>query len=344
MKKTPDFYKHSICMVAIFILCNLIIGFPRGRGVEQILWAGITVVALGVLMAFLFCKFRTTDIFSISDSGNVLGRVGIALFLVLCLVSFWITCRDYTVLIDKIRLPNTTAVVIALLFNLIVYYMARSDKKVIFMFSFFSLIITIACLAGIFIFSSKNMDIGNLGQVLQFNLKDYFSQVGMLLIYSVGQAIIAAAFINDRFSVKRSKPVYITGILIGTTVFLICALNIITVLGTTLIPRLSYPYSALSETLTFGKSYSRMDGFTYYIYFSTSLIKCSVILKVIMQILNNNKFKNIIIAAVLIISVLLGSFNLSAIFESNLINIVLFTLEVAVLIAFYLYSRKKAMH
>jgi hypothetical protein len=46
---------------------------------------------------------------------------------------------------------------------------------------------------------------------------------------------------------------------------------------------LDFPYAAATGSVTAAKSYSRLDGFTYYIYFICSLIKASVILACILR-------------------------------------------------------------
>ena len=50
-----------------------------------------------------------------------------------------------------------------------------------------------------------------------------------------------------------------------------------------------YPYAMAISTVTFGNLFSRLDGFSYFIYFVTALIKITVCVDVIKQ--EMKKFK-----------------------------------------------------
>lgn len=323
-------------MFAIFLFGNLLIAFPKGENTDQAVFGVIANLGIGVALSFLFCFLQKNGMFDLMVfEPKPLKITFIALILTLSVISFLISCKDYVVLIDKVRLPNTSPVVIAVIFLFLAYLLAQADKKLIFLFSLTGLIFAAISFTVLFLLSIPNMELRLFTQNLRFVPKGFLKQTLTFFIHSVGQVVIAAFFIGNLTDKKEARRIYLLGTLMGGLVLLVCILNIVLVLGTNVVGATDYPYATVTSMIMLGKSYSRMDGFTYYIYFFASLIKASVILKVILSICKkiSSVFKKIMLALVLVAGVTFSSFNtLHDVLESKQINFVLLILEIAVIL------------
>ena len=74
------------------------------------------------------------------------------------------------------------------------------------------------------------------------------------------------------------KGACIGGITAGFVLFCICMLSSILLFSPALAGRLSYPYASAVSTVTVGKLFTRMDGFSYFVYFSAAVTKINVCL------------------------------------------------------------------
>ncbi len=336
MKRDISYYKHSICMIAIFLFGNLLIAFPKGENTDQAVFGVIANLGIGIAVSYLFCYLQKNGMFDLMVfEPKPLKVTFIVLILALSVISFLITCKDYVMLIDKVRLPNTSSVVISVIFLLLAYLLARADKKLIYLFSLTGLIFAAISFMLLFLLSLPNMELRLFTENLKFAPKGFLKQTLTFFIHSVGQIVIAAFFIGNLTDKKEARRIYLLGTLIGGLILLICILNIVLVLGTNVIGGTDYPYATATGMIMLGKSYSRMDGFTYYIYFLASLIKASVILKVILSFSEKGSsiFKKIMLALVLVLGVTFASFNtLHDILESKQMNFILLILEIAVIL------------
>ena len=71
--------------------------------------------------------------------------------------------------------------------------------------------------------------------------------------------------------------------LLGITI-----LNSVLLFGIEFSGVLDYPYSSAGSTVTFGNLFTRMDGFLYFVYLASCIVKCAVGIFVIKK--SRNKF------------------------------------------------------
>ena len=345
MDLDKTYFKHSICLIAMFLIGNLIIVFPQGNGAEQTVLSILLCFVISLALTTLLVQFSRCNVLSLKVSNNfALNNTFRVFFLIFALISLFVTANDYVLLIDKIRLPNTSAVVLSAIFILLALYLAKQKKKIIYVISLFAFLITAISFVVIFIFSIPNINFELFKQNITFNLKSLTSQTVFLFAHGIGQIIIAAVFIGKIPEKLKSKKTYILGYTLGLGFLFICVLNVILVLGTDLIARVPYPYSSVTSIITLGNSFSRMDGITYFIYFISSLIKASVILKVIIKVSNkiSKKFGKILIYSTVITSILVAASEIFNSFSQNVyVSVALLFFEITIFTTLYIATLKR---
>lgn len=325
-----SFLKHKIFLLSIFILGNTIIVFPRGAGIETAVYS----VILALLPTIFISYFLAKSSLNLNDIPKFLNVVIIAF----CLFVFILTATDYISFVDSIRLPKTSRFIISLLFVFVSIILGLSKRKVIFLFCLFSFLITAVIFLLIFIVSIKDFDFSVL-KIQTTNTKVLTRQTLTFFIHSFGQVLIPLFLVNDKKI--NNKKILTFGLIFSFVLMLIYVLNIILVLGASVTSSVDYPYATLTSFISFGRNFSRLDGFTYYVYFFSSLIKCSVCFAVILNYFSSNKKT----AAIIITAVLLIGCNLIFLQEfihTDIVNLVVMILEIMLPIGIFSYQKIKS--
>ena len=333
MQNNATYFKHSICLSLVFLLS----GFMLSKILFDGSIASLLLAFILSLVLFLKCE---PDL-SVSKN-KLINGLFVGLFICFCFICLTVCQNDYIVFIDKIRLPNTLAVVLSGIFTLLALYLGRQNEKIIFTFSVFIFIVSVFAIVLLFVFSIPLFDFKMFVNDLNFDILKISSGAMRNFAFSFGQLIIIAVFLkqNNRFSVNR----ILIGAGFGFVILLILLLNVVLVLDMEIISQLEYPYPTVSGILTIGRSQSRVDGLLYFVYFACALIKSSVIYNVIIKLLRGYKriFSTITVTAITILSVILSaSHQMNDLLNSNPIAIILVVLEIIILFVFITNSLKR---
>ena len=332
MENEKTFYKHSIALLAVFVFGNIIISFPKGEGRHQGFWGYLACFAVSVAFSWLYAYLHSKKVFNLeSINCKALKNAFIISFIIFAALCYFICCKDYVDLIDEVRLPQTSAIIIAVIFIALTALIASLNKKIIYLFAVPAIIFLSLVTVITFILSIPNFNLKLLINNLNFNFGDFAKQGLTFFIHSFGQIIIFAFFLGNR-QYKTAKKIHLYGVFLGCILLLVCLLNVVLVLGTIVIDSFDYPYATVTGIIMLGKAYSRMDGLTYYIYFICSLIKASVILGVILSFCGqlNEKLKKAAAVAVPLLSVIFASSKfLNSVLQSKPVNFVILIFEIA---------------
>ncbi len=328
------FLKHKIFLLSIFVLGNTVIVFPKGIGIETAAYSlGLALIPT-VLICYLFIKIGQSPL-----SFHRAAEWAVAVF---CVLVFILSARDYITFVDTVRLPKTPRLVISVIFVLLSVLLGCAQKKVLYLFALFSFFITALIFITVFLVSVKNLNFSAL-KVQEINIKILVRQTLTFFIHSFGQLVIPVFFFRE-YALRQDKKIYIWGIVTGFLLMLIYVLNIMLVLGSSTASAADYPYATLTSVVSFGRNFSRLDGFTYYVYFYSSLIKCAVTVSVFLSFIKLYKKT----AAVILAAVLLVLCNINAlqkILNSDLANLIILIFEIAfpvlLLISQKIKSRRK---
>lgn len=182
-------------------------------------------------------------------------------------------CGDYIQYVDTARLPNSSAIFIAVVFIFTATIIALSPTSVLYRFAAFSFIIVAVGIALILFLSAENMHLRYFGA--------YGTQVGFsaVLFDSFSQSLIAVD-ICDFQSRKSALKLSFTAFGIAAALFAIIYFVAVGSLGV-LAEKVDYPFAQAAAFATFGGGYNRLDGVSYAVYFLCAAIKAATALAVI---------------------------------------------------------------
>ena len=344
MENEKTFYKHSIALLAIFVFGNIIISFPKGEGRHQGFWGYLVCFGVSVALSFYYAWLHSKNAFDISlISCKTVKNIFVILFIFFAGICYFICCKDYVHLIDEVRLPQTSAVIISVIFVSLTVLIACLNKRIIFLFAIPVIIFLSVVTVITFILSIPNFNFKLLINNLEFNFADLAKQGLTFFIHSFGQIVIFAFFLGNK-SYKTAKKIHLYGVFLGCSLLVICLLNVVLVLGTTVIDSLDYPYSTVTGIIMLGKAYSRMDGLTYYIYFICSLLKASIILSVILTFCGafSKSLKKAAAVLIPVLSVIFSSSKfLNTVLQGKIINFIVLILEVILPVSLTVLTLKR---
>ncbi len=326
-----SFLKHKIFLLSIFVLGNTVIVFPKGIGIETAIYSLLLSLIPTLIISYFFVK--------IGEKPLEFHTAVYSLVALFCILVFLITAKDYIAFVDTVRLPKTPRFIISAVFVLLSFFLGIMKKKVLYLFSLFSFFITALIVVTVFIFSFNNLNFSAL-KLEEFNLKTLIRQTLTFFIHSFGQLLIPVFFFRE-YNVRQDKKIYIWGLLLGFCLMLIYVLNIMLVLGSETASAVEYPYATLTSIVSFGRNFSRLDGFTYYVYFYSSLIKCAVCGSVFMSFIKNYKKT----AAMCLAAVLLTLCNvqfLDEFLKEDIVNLIILIFEILFPISILITQKIKA--
>lgn len=345
MKK--DFH-HSVSLIAIFIIGNMIIAFPKGEGRKNSLVGFLICFLLFLGLCAFYIRLQSLKGFSVSYfslKGNEVKK-GVLLFLILalCLTSYISCCKEYVTLIDSWQLKETPRFVVAIIFVGLVLLIALSKNKVIKMFSLVSFWVIVVCAVFMFALSFRQARFSLIKENLPVNIKQSAIQATTYFIHSFGQIFTVILFIGHK---KRAdaKRTQLLGVGAAGAFLFICLIQVLLLLGPDVTELLKFPYAAATASVAAGRSYNRMDSFTYYIYFICSLIKSAVILSVALNVIKDvsKKFKKVVATAFCVLAIFFVSIKpLHAVVESKPFNLILLACEILTPIMFFMLLKSDA--
>ncbi len=185
--------------------------------------------------------------------------------------------------ISKNLLTKTPNFFILTIFLIPLLYFCFKKQNEILNFSLISGLLCGGLIIFFFFATFKDFNFENIYIYSFPNIKNLFSQ-SIMYIKSVTLPISVLALYAKQ--IGASKKSAFGGVLVGNLFLLITIFNSILLFGTTFSGKLSYPYGSAISTVTFGNLFSRLDGFSYFIYFVAAVIKITVCIKVVKNILN----------------------------------------------------------
>lgn len=291
MKNKTLFFSHSVAVYALFILGNAVINLPLKNADEYTFLAFLVMSAVSVLLCVAVLPIAD---WVFSEKEPIIGAKKVLIGLLYVMVSvFALFCAgeafyDFAKFAGEVLLPDTPRLIVFAVFLLVsVFFCSKRQEDTLKFF----LLCSILCLVLILFFffatahnySPRNIFIFNLPNFKTFilGIEPYFLKLLLpSLLLPVYQALIFK---------KSRQIVCICGTASGFIMLGLCILSSLLLFGAPLSARLDYPYAAAVSTVTVGRIFTRMDGFSYFIYFAASLCKitvCVFIIKSCLERLN----------------------------------------------------------
>lgn len=276
--KSSAYGKHFIALSALFILGNAVINLPVSVADK--------FTFLGFLISFLISLLLYFVLFLIPISKPLLS---IAFF-----VSYYAaadTFLDFIKFINATLLRDTPKILTVLPFVIVVILFATKSRTAVFKFSLVSAFFSVLAVIFFFIFTAKDFEIKNIIIKELPTLKNLYTQA-MPYIKTVTLPSLLLV-IYAKLTAKNKKSVFL-GLISGNAVLAFCILNSVLLFGSKFAGRLFYPYASAISTVTFGNLFTRMDGFAYFIYFASCLIKITVCVDIIGFVKRNLQNKKLV--------------------------------------------------
>ncbi|MBE6729974.1 MAG: hypothetical protein E7568_07080 [Ruminococcaceae bacterium] len=288
----------SVFLITVFILGNSVINLPFTKYGGNALLGYILSVLIGIVYIF-FC-YRAAKINK--DSNSYFYKVFLGFFIIYCIFCGLICTRNFITFSDKVILPEVSSFLPSLLFLISLYFLSSVKKEVIIKTALISGLIITVILLLLFIISISNMKFSNIIIKDEISLGKILYECSSYFGLSFSQSIILMPFFMNT-NLKTPKNTYIKGFLLGSFLLLVSFLQCILIFGYNLASTLLNPYASAISITTLGNSYTRLEGFSYFIYFASSLIKTAICLRVSVDLSEkiNSKIKNIILPVSLII-------------------------------------------
>lgn len=259
MEKANCSNKLFCAMCVLFVLGNTVITAPINNANKYNFLAFLISFILSIGVYFLFYYIPFSRLFT----------AVIWLLSLFCVADTFIT---FIVFISDNLLPQTTPILIAVSFALLIIYASFRGNAVLKV-SIISVFIIAFVFLVYFLSTAKDFNVKN---IFIYNIPSFAELGNQLLPYVLSVALptgILAVFARlNGFSKKTG----VLGIGIGFILLGICLLNTVLLFGIALSARLDYPYSSVGSTVTFGNLFTRLDGLLYFVYLVTSLVKCVV--------------------------------------------------------------------
>lgn len=260
IKTDPSYSKHFFASACLFILGDAVITLPQISANEFTFLAFLISVFVSVLLGLL--------IFAIKNLKIVIFPIAFLAF-----YSVFDVFLTFIKFISQNLLPETPRFFIILPFVLISVYFCLKPQTAILKFSLISFSLCALLVVFFFFFTAKDFNIKNIYIYSLPSIKTLFIQIkGYLKSVTLPSVmvIIYARLIN----IEKKTAI---GGLLGGNIFLgLCILNSVLLFGIALSAKIDYPYAVAISTVTFGNLFTRMDGFAYFIYFTSCLVKITV--------------------------------------------------------------------
>ncbi len=263
-KNTP-FTKHFIALSALFLLSNAVTTLPS-KNANQFTFLGFLIC---FLISFVLCF-----IISGIKSQKILLYLSVlpALY---CLLDAFL---DFILFVSQNLLPETQRFLIILPFVLVAIIFAKTQNSAILKFSLLSFGFCVVAIVLFFLTTLKDFTLSN---IFIKTLPDANTLLEQTMPYT--QKIVLPSLLLPIFAKIESqqKKTALGGLTIGYILIGICLLNSLLLFGNEFSGRLDFPYAQAISTVTFGNLFTRMDGFSYFIYLVCCLIKITVCIDII---------------------------------------------------------------
>ena len=280
MKENTRFFTHSKALWALFIMGNAVITLPV-KSANEFTFLGFISAALLGAAAYIIAVPLAKKLFTeeIKPDCGILLKIllsfvylAVAVFAVFCAAD---TFADFTLFIKKIVLTDTSMFFISVIFLVVALYFYFRRQEDILKFFLIAFFIVMALVVFFFIFTAFKF---NLRYIFVFELptaSELFSQAKPYILNPVIPALLLP-FYNACVFKKVKLSHTLAGLTLGFLMLAVCVIGTCLLFGTVLAGRLPYPYSSAISTVSIGRLFTRLDGFSYFIYFAAVLAKITV--------------------------------------------------------------------
>ena len=261
---------HKICIAAIFFFDTIALHIPLTGAKNGELSALIVAVACSVAL-YLLWYFIADRIYK-SRNDNYIVKVICFLIIAFLVYANTVAAKNFTSYMNEEVLIKNIRVFILLLFSAVCIYMVSKTNEVLAKSALILFVFIVIVMAIMLIVSFKNFEPVNVKELLKGTIfKRSFVYLYRAFLFPIALAMFSRfAFYNA--TVKKD----ILGLLAGTGLILVCFFSTVATFTLKFASKIDYSYPMSISVVNIGELYTRMDGFAYFIFFFSALIRCSV--------------------------------------------------------------------
>lgn len=281
MTHSPYHKKHIAALTALFILGDSVIRIPAESAGSFTFWGLILTFAATLLlypMLLPAVSFLTKSFSSKNTAVRITAAALLTAAAVYSLRNAGLCFKRFIDFVSVLLLPDTPEFFITLLFIAVVAALAVKNQEVLLKFSLISFAVSAVIIILFFALSAKDFNFGNIA-VYRLPSASEFKEAVLPFIRGVSLPLLLLPVYNAVYFKKAEPAASLSGIAFGFIMLSLCLLDSLLIFGPDLAARIDYPLSAAVSTVTVGPLFFRMDGVSYFLYFTSSLIKTVFCLK-----------------------------------------------------------------
>lgn len=277
---------HKICLSSLFIFGNVALFIPYKNAKSGELSAILLALFVSISLYF-FWYFIAGKIKEIKK-GVLSKGVCIALIFIPLLANT-ITAKNIENYISDDVLMKNLKISIVLVFALVSVYLVVKTNTALAKLSLLSFVFVLFVMIGLIVVSYKNFEF--LGAKELF-LGKIFKRSFFYLYKAFWFPMVYAFYSRFAFEEKSIKN-DIIGLFVGSIMIIICFLSAVFTFSLEFASTMEFSYPQSISVVNIGELYTRMDGFAYFIFFLSALIKTAICGQTVKMLLQKCEVKNI---------------------------------------------------
>lgn len=272
MNKTSPFTKSSVSVSALFILGNAVIVLPSKSADRYTFLEFLAVSVLCLIFSLILLPLSRKIT---NENSNIILKLMV--LIPLCIGSVFIaadTFYDFGKFISNAVLVGIPTPIIFITFLLVVLYFGFKRQENILKFSLIILFFSVIAIIFFLFATLKNFEYRNIYIFKLPNYKDFFKGT-LPYLYKILLPSLLLPFYSV-FVFKDKKSGTFLGTALGLFLLSFCILTSVLTFSVNFASKLAYPYFSAVSTVSIGRIFTRMDGFSYILYFGSSIIKINV--------------------------------------------------------------------
>ena len=286
MNKSSLFGWHTLSIASIFVLGSAVMNLPQ-KGADEFNFSAFLI--MGMLLIGVYCLGSFLTPLLLKPRRSVMGKTIVCGFLsasaVYSLFCFAQSFKETVFFVLSVILPKTQHLFIVVVFGIIVVYFALKRQENVLKFALLSLVMVAAVILFFFLAAADKYDFRNIFIFRLPSLGELYEQIKPYVKNPLLPVLVLPLYFNFSLNGKNTREGVI-GVAVGAVLLGLCVLMPLLLFGAELAGRLDFPFSSAVSTVTVGRLFTRLDGFSYFVYFVCSLIKITVCLFVVKASLN----------------------------------------------------------
>ena len=272
--ETQKYQPHIFAICSLFVLGNAVITMPFYKSKSIFLFVLISLV----FSLFIICI--TSLLLNLSTKSKFIFYITAAAVSAAAIHGAVSTVIDYLGFIKSVQLPQTSIFLsgAAIILTVVAFLFVKSGA--IYKYGLLVALISGVFILIVFISGLKSFDFSILKTALN---KTDISVKELFYCFSSCAVLPAFVFLTNDKSLWLKYT--LGGTATGFSALTICAAQSIFTLGNAM--DISYPYIKAVSIISSGSLFTRIDGFVYFVFFSSAIIKITVCIWVLVLSLNH---------------------------------------------------------